>query len=213
MAGQAEEGTKGRGRCASGMNGRRKTKPMGRHRDPIREADRKLQEEGERQVQLIYSSAALALWRNWGWRKDRIRRLFELSQDIWEECAKDIDHSMIEMCEAETGIEIQNGSGKSWRDLHYLNSKVNPGRMTPAKWIYMRRKQMEWMAPQVVAGIMLALHRKYSFGYDRCARVYAQINAVERECGMDHKRAIEACRKETSINIYKIYGSEKEEHK
>ena len=66
MAGPAAEGTEGRGRCASGMNGRRKTKPMGRHRDPIREADRKLQEEGERQVQLIYSSAALALWRNWG---------------------------------------------------------------------------------------------------------------------------------------------------
>ena len=113
---------------------------MARRRDPVRKADEELQREGERQALLIHSAAAIALYRNWNWRKTRILNLLDLTETVWNECAKDISHSMIEMCETETGIEIQCGDGKTWKDLHYLNHKIDPGKMTPAKWIYMRRQ-------------------------------------------------------------------------
>ena len=82
---------------------------MGRRRDPVREADERLQREGNRQAKLIHGAAAIALYRHWGWRKGRIIKLFELIEEVWNECAGDIDHSMVEMCEKETKIEIQCG--------------------------------------------------------------------------------------------------------
>ena len=114
---------------------------MARRKNPVIEADKELQKEGERQAMLIHGAAALAMYRHWGWRKNRILDMLDKVEEVWNECASDIDHSMIEMCDTETGIEIQCGDGKTWKDLHYLNHKVDPGRMTPAKWIYMRRQQ------------------------------------------------------------------------
>ena len=130
----------------------------------------------------------------------KIDNLIETAEPIEE--IDDINHSMIEMCETETGIEIQCGDGKNWKDLHYLNHKIDPGRMTPAKWIYMRRQQMKWMAPQIVAGILLALHRKCGFGFERCARMYQQIDAIEQEYGNDPKKAAQACLELTGVKIH-----------
>lgn len=175
---------------------------MARRRDPVRKADEELQREGERQALLIHSAAAIALYRNWDWRKSRILNLLELTETIWNECANDIRHSMIEMCETETKIEIQCGDGKTWKELHYLNNSVDPGKMTPAKWIYMRRQQMKWMAPQIVAGILLALHRKCGFGYERCARMYQQIDAIEQEYGKDPQKIAQACLELTGVKIH-----------
>lgn len=54
----------------------------------------------------VYAGIALALHRKHGWGYKRINDLFALSQDIWNECTyKDIN--MIQMCEEETGIEVQ----------------------------------------------------------------------------------------------------------
>ena len=108
---------------------------MAKRKNPVIAADIALQKEGERQAMLIHGSAAIALYRHWGWRKHRILDMLDKTEEVWNECAEDSDRSMIRMCEEETGIEIQRGDGKTWKDLHYLNSKIDPGRMTPAKWI------------------------------------------------------------------------------
>ena len=112
---------------------------------------------------------------------------------------------MIEMCETETGITITNESGKGWRDLPYLNGTLDTVPMTNAQWVYMRQKQKQWIAPQVMGCIMVALHRKYSFGYDRCSRIYSQIQDIAASYGDDPKRIREACLKETGINITEVY--------
>ena len=175
---------------------------MVKRKNPVIEADKELQKEGERQALLIHGAAAIALYRHWGWRKNRILDMLDKVEEVWNECAEDIDHSMIEMCDTETGIEIQCGDGKTWKDLHYLNHKVDPGRMTPAKWIYMRRQQKKWMAPQIVAEILLALHRKCGFGPERCGRVYAQICEIQQEYGQDPKKVAAACLEETNVKIH-----------
>lgn len=55
----------------------------------------------------VYACLALALHRRHGWGFKRINDIFIDSQEIWEEClSKNIN--MIQMCEEETGIDVQN---------------------------------------------------------------------------------------------------------
>jgi len=175
-----------------------------KHQSGYRKATDALEQEGRKQCFIIYGASAIALWRHHGKRQQAITRLFEITSEVWQDCASTNMHSMIEMCDKETGIEIQNGEGKSWRDLPYLNASLNQRRMSEAQWIYMRRQQIKWIAPQVMGGVMISLHRKYGFGFDRCARIYQQIRDIEGEYGMDPDKLQEVCRKETLINIYDI---------
>ena len=103
----------------------------------------------------------------------------------------------------ETGIEIQNGNGVSWKDVAYLNGK-DPGPMTYEQWTYMRNQQVKWVAPQVMACLLLSLHRKYGFGYDRCARIYQQIQDILDEHGNNPERIRKACMQETGINVVDV---------
>lgn len=54
----------------------------------------------------VYASIAIALHRRYGWGFQRISTLFAESQEVWNECIQG-DISMVEMCERETGIDVQ----------------------------------------------------------------------------------------------------------
>ena len=73
--------------------------------------------------------------------------------------------------------------------------------MTDAQWLYMRQQQIKWVRPQLMACLMTALHRKYGFGYERCSRIYQQIQEIEAEYEADPKKIRQACRDETGINV------------
>lgn len=180
-----------------------------RHRTAFQKASKRLEDEGQKQCLSLYSASALALSRHYGKGKKAILALFEVSGDIWKDCASDEMHSMIELCEKETGIEIQNNSGKSWRELMYLNATLDTGKLSNAQWVYMRHRQKDWIAAQVMACLMVALHRKYRFGFDRCARIYQQIRDIETEYGFDEKKLQEACKTETFINVYDVITEKK----
>lgn len=184
-----------------------------RRRTAYQKACDRIEVEGRRQCLLLYSAAALALVRCWGKKKITIIRLFEITGEVWHECASTNLHSMIEMCEKETGIEVQNGSGKSWEDLPYLNSSLDTARMTNAQWAYMRQQQVKWIAPQVMACLLVALHRKYGFGFDRCAKFYGQVQDIEAQYGMDPERIREACFRETGIDVTDAFLQKREEGK
>ena len=175
-----------------------------RRQNPLQKAYRKIETEGRRHCILLYSATALALHRYWDKKQKAISNLFQVSRQVWKDCASDHDHSMIQMCETETGIEIQNGDGKSWRDVAYLNGSINPGMMSEAQWLYMRQQQVKWVRPQVMACIMVSLHRKYGFGYDRCARIYQQIQDILDEHGNNPERIRKACLQETGINVVDV---------
>ena len=172
-----------------------------RKRTAYQKACDRIEIEGRRQCFLLYSAAALALHRYWGKKKVTIIRLFEITGEVWHECASTNTHSMIQMCEEETGIEVQNGSGKSWEELPYMNATLDTGKMSYAQWVYMRQQQVKWIAPQVMACLLVALHRKYGFGFDRCARFYEQVQEIEAQFGMDPERIRAACIKETGIDV------------
>lgn len=175
-----------------------------RHRTAFQKATDDLEAEGRKQCFLLYSATALALHRHWGKRKAAILSLFEITGDVWHSCASTNDYSMIEMCYQETGITVTNESEKNWEDLLYLNGKFPDKPMTNAQWVYMRQQQKKWIAPQVMACIMVALHRKYGFGFDRLSRIYSQIQDIEAEYDTDPDKIRKAAQDITGINIYDI---------
>ena len=93
----------------------------------------RLGKEGDKWAMVLYSALALTMYRNWGMKKTAVTRLIDVTWDAWKECAVNYGSSMIKMCEEITGIEIQNGDGKSWRDAAYLSGE-DIGPMTDAQW-------------------------------------------------------------------------------
>lgn len=131
--------------------------------------------------------------------------------EVWKECASTSQRSMIRMCEEETGIEVQNGSGKSWKELPYLNASLDTAKMTNAQWVYMRRQQIKWIAPQVMACLLVALHRKYGFGFGRCSRFYGRVQEIEAEFGMDPEKIRAACFEEAGVDVTDAFLQKREE--
>lgn len=175
---------------------------MAKHRrTAYQKATEALEEEGRKQCMLLYSATAIALNQHWNKGKQTILSLFEVSADAFHGCAETNKYSMIEICEKETGITVLNETGKSWEDLPYLNGTLRSKPMTTAQWTYMRMQQIKWIPSQVMACIMIALHRKYGFGFDRLSRFYGQVDEVRAEYGGDADRIREECRQLTGIDV------------
>jgi hypothetical protein len=181
-----------------------------RHRTAYQKHTAAIEKEGKKQCMLLYSATALALYRYWGKKKTTIVSLFDISGEAWEKCAEDTMHSMIELCDKETGIEIQNETGKSWKDLPYMNATLDVGKMSNAQMAYMRIRQKAWVAPQIMACMMVSLHRKYGFGFERLSRLYNQIDAIRTEYNLDPDKLREACREETHIDVHEVYTRPRE---
>lgn len=174
------------------------------HKTAMEAATKALKKAEREQCMIIYAAAALALRRHWKRGRRAILNIFNETGEIWQDCVSSPDKSMLAMCEQETGIEVQCGDGRSWHDIAYLNGMLAGRQMTFAQWTYMRQQQLRWVAPQIVACFLLTLHRKYKFGYDRCARFYEQIDAIRAEFGVDPERLLQTCRQELRINIYDV---------
>ncbi len=170
---------------------------------PIAKATRDIQIEGEKQVRIVYSAAAIALHRHYGWGQKRILKLIEETKAIWNDCARDPDTSMLMMLEQETGIEIQaRGVDKSYHELDFLNGTPADARpMRPAEFLYMRKRQIPWINPQITAALLLALHRIHGWSGVRDSRLLAQKDEVEQEYKWNPTQLVKACREETGINI------------
>ncbi len=177
--------------------------------DPLKKADNELNAEMHKQVDMIYSAAAIAFARYWndGWGPKRIISLFEKTAETWDECGESNDVSMLQMLEDETGIEIKiRETDKSWHELAYLNSSIKMDRMTKAQWIYMRQRQKLWIGAQVLACMFLALYRKYGFGPQRLLRLMEQIDDIRDEFSWDRKALVKACEDEARVILREVKG-------
>ena len=189
--------------------GMQRIEEVGGFMDVLRKANQELDEEMRKQVELIYSAAAIAFARYWnnGWGSERIRRIFDKTLETWDECGATNQISMIQMLEDESGIELRiPDMDKGWRELAYLNSDINMGRMSIAQMIYMRQRQKKWIGAMLMACLFLSLHRKYGFGKDRLVRLMGQIHEFEAEFNFDRKKLVEACRTEAGVNLQHKFG-------
>ena len=168
----------------------------------IEKAERELDRELNIQTPLIYGSAAIALRRFWGWGTKRIQKVFDQTQDIWEECSSTNAKSMIQMLDEQTGIDLRiPGSDRSWKDLAFLNADINM-RLSPERWLYMRRQQVKWTNAQVRACLFLSLNRAEGFGGTRIQRLAEQMDAVQQEYSCNVPEIIKACKDITGVQLH-----------
>ena len=180
--------------------------PKGRRTSNLlRNVERQMNEEHDKQDRILRAAALITMHRHWGWREKRLLGLLEMIDEVISECGDTKQKSMIQMLDEETGIELQIGDGKSWKELAFLNAEIDIGKLTMPKLIYMRQQELKWIPSLITAYILLALHRKCGFGSDRCSRVYAQIWEVADEYDWDGQKLTEACRLETGIDIDKVH--------
>jgi len=182
-----------------------------KHRTAYQRACDAIETEGRKQCMILYSATALALYLYWDKKKQTIISLFDITGEVWQSCASTNEKSMLCMCEEETGIEVQIGNEKSWHDLPYLNGTFPAKPMSNAQWAYMRQQQTKWFAAQVMACLMVALHRKYGFGFDRLSRIYSQIDEIRTEYSLDGDRLRAVCLKEVGIDVHDAYTQPREE--
>lgn len=170
-------------------------------RNNVAKADKELTDKIMEQQVVVFSATLLALQRFYGWTNPQILSFLDECAAICHTCSSDQDMSLIKMLDEETGIELQNGNGKSYTELEFLNSGLKPGMMmTSAQWIYMRKRQLPWVNPQIMACVLLALHRSKGYGFRSLNRIYQQIAGVETEYGYSKDALWSACMHYTGIN-------------
>lgn len=64
-------------------------------------------------------------------------------------------------------------------------------------------KKIEQITPEVYAGIALALHRKYGWGYKRINDLFVESQTIWNECINSDINMVEMCEKETGIELRK----------
>lgn len=64
-------------------------------------------------------------------------------------------------------------------------------------------KKIEQITPEVYAGIALALHRKYGWGYKRINDLFSESQTIWNECVNSGINMVEMCEEETGIEVRK----------
>ena len=62
-------------------------------------------------------------------------------------------------------------------------------------------RQIQNITPEVYAGIALALHRKYGFGYKRLNNLFCLSQEIWTECVNSDTNMIQMCLHETGIDV------------
>lgn len=169
----------------------------------IRQAEKQMEPEIRKQIDIYYSAVSIALHRHWNWDTERIMTMYDATQKAWNECAASNRVSMVQMLEDETGIELRNETGKSWHDICYLNSDhpMNYKAMDPYTFYAMRVKQNEWQGTLVFACILLGMSRRFNFGTEWLAKLVNQTVEVREQYNFDRDTLMRTCKAECGVTI------------
>lgn len=140
--------------------------------------------ELDKQFTIVTGCAVIILWELHGWRNVRIGRLSHYVHDIWQECADAEDQaSMLEICERETGIEMTLDGLRSYHEFPYLDHKKWQGRKYPTmqEEMYILNQEIQWIPTMMIACLLVALHRKEGWGYQRLSEFANAINEIRKE--------------------------------
>lgn len=168
--------------------------------------NRKLREENDKSMTIVFGSAMIALHRYWGWGKKRIQ---DLQREIMVEWILDQgrgeNYSMMKMLEDETGIDMQL-NGKSWHDVDFLNGVTKTTdrvkRMGETEYLYMMHQKIRWQPIQFTASVLLALYRKHGFSSERDVRLMDQMSEIQREFKFKPQKIIAAMKQETGVDLW-----------
>lgn len=174
-------------------------------RKQLNRVEAELGREYKRQTYIVYGSAAIALHENWGWRQVRIRRILDLLEEVWNECARNKQTSIIQMLDEETGIELRlRENGRSYKEFDFLNGKLSIYDLKTIsifQMIRMRQGEVQWLGASIQAALYLALARRYGFGAERIQRLLTQMFEVQDRLENDPERILGESLKLTGVDI------------
>ena len=165
----------------------------------------------------LYNATILVLYKFYGWRKLRIERFLNKASEVYDECGSSNKVSLVQMCDLELGIEVRNNKNETYKDTPYLNNdkweieKKNVfNKMNPVQrqcyMIRVRQKMKDWMFPQMLASIFLALHRKEGWGADKVLEFAEKVQEVRKEHENNIKSLKAAVKKECNIDYEWVRG-------
>lgn len=171
-------------------------------------SNQELNQELTKQLGMMYSVMAIVLWKFYGWRKERIYKLVNITQEVWEECANyGTEKSMLEILEEETGIEIAMPGKKSYHELKFLDASTWDGKPpTKMEFLYIREQQKVWLPSLLLACICIALHRKEKWADERIGKFVNYVQDLRMELGKNPKPYYKHLEEETGIgaNEFKV---------
>lgn len=159
----------------------------------LQKAEAEIVAEGSKQLDIQICSCGIALWRYWGWKQDRLSKLYFIQQEIWDEVGADNNISMLQLLDEECDIELTNHEGVSYKEFKFLNVAIDDGHaLSPQEWIIMRQKQKQWIECQIMACVFLGMHRKEGWGPKRIKELMDRMQQVKEEFDYDNKKLIQA---------------------
>ena len=166
----------------------------------IAKAEREVDEEVSRQIDLVNCSMVIALWRYWNFRIERIAKIFTMQKDIWDECGADGNMSMIRKCDEECDIELTNHEGVSYRNIAWLNDVKETKPLNDYEWLVFRQNQKKWTKAQMLACICLTMHRAEGWGFKRLSELMNRMEDILDEFDYDQTKLINAAYEECKFD-------------
>lgn len=147
----------------------------------LKSAD-KVNQERTKQVNIIYPCAGMIFWK-YGWRLNRINKIFDLTSEVWHESIS--NHlAILPMLEKETGIELTlMGTDQSYKELAWLCIETNDIMLTYEQAYFSNIRMIPWVPTMLLACLLIVLHRKEKFGYDRLSKFVVEMNQLRSEIG------------------------------
>lgn len=172
-------------------------------RKMIKQAEKEIDEEASKQIDILYHAAAIVLKRYYGWGQNRILKFVRCSESSYDDCKGDNDLSMVQLCWEECGVDLmREDSDRPWYEVIYLNTEIDSNRpMSGYEWLQMRRNEKKWVSVQIMASILVALHRKEGWGAERCGKFFQYIEDVKHEFSMDPEKIKQASATEAEFEL------------
>lgn len=163
----------------------------------IRKAEKDLNLEASKQLDLVSTSMIIALYRYWNYRTDRISKILFTQESVWNDCGADNTLSMLKLCDEECDIELTNYEGVSYRDVIYLNAEIDTGKpLSDAQWLVMRQNQKKWVKAQMLACMCVAMHRAEGWGFKRLSELMLKMDDIQAEYNDDPDKLSDVALKE-----------------
>lgn len=166
--------------------------------------EHQLEKEVDKQLDIMYHSLALALYRFHSWNTNQIFDLVaKTSQEVWSECAADKTKSMVQMVDEELGIELMSeDKNQHWWEVKFLTSSIDDDveKMDVNQWIAMRQSQIRWVGAQIMGTVLMSLYRKEKWGVDALGRLFNEIEDIKHQYS-SIKELKKICYEETEFMI------------
>lgn len=157
----------------------------------IQKAEKEVNENLERELDLVNCSLIIALNRYWNYKTDRILKILNSESEVWDECGADKNMSMIRKCDEECDIELTNEDGISYRTIMWLNAEdMRP--LNDYEWLRFRQNQKKWSKAQMLACTFIALKRTEGWSDNRLAELMARMDDIRAEFEYDPQKIIKA---------------------